>query len=265
MTEIVKKTLSEREARELTDRIRDRAEELWHMLLEAYEGGAHTALGYASWAGYVEAELGISKSRGYQLLDSGRVSRVIEAHSTIVEGPNEARSTVVERPNEAQARELAPLAKENPERAAEAWERVVEVTNGQPTAKDVKRYLGVIERTEKKGKDTKQPTDWTNTPMSEYGVTLELDADGKTTGGRVFLHGRGPAQDLMTDILSAVENAYGNAVEDDSERQARYEERGEVPVRLGRSKYKAMDSLTLADLPTVLHTLQALDEEKVSE
>jgi len=56
----------------------------------------------------------MSKSRGYQLLDSGRVVKAIESHSTIVE-----------RPNEAQARELAPLAKADPQAAAGVWEKSV--------------------------------------------------------------------------------------------------------------------------------------------
>ena len=41
MTTLVR--LSEAQARTLTDDIKERAEELWGRLLEAYEGGAHLA------------------------------------------------------------------------------------------------------------------------------------------------------------------------------------------------------------------------------
>lgn len=126
--ELVK--LGESEARSLTDRIKASAEDLWHMLLEAYEGGAHTALGYSSWGAYFEAEFGGKQSRGYQLIDAGRVVKAIESHSTIVESPNEA-----------QARELAPLAKEDPDGAVEVWNEVVLGTEGKPTAADVKEAV----------------------------------------------------------------------------------------------------------------------------
>ncbi len=118
------------EARELTDRIRGRAEELWHMLLEAYERGAHTALGYGSWGEYFREEFGGKKSRAYQLIDASRVVRAIESHSTIVE-----------RPNEGQARELAPLAKEDPEQAAELWSEVVAEHGDKLNATDVRQAV----------------------------------------------------------------------------------------------------------------------------
>lgn len=86
------------------------ADEVWHLLLQAYERGAHTALGYSSWGEYFEAEFGGRKTRAYELLDAGRVVRAIETHSGIPE-----------RPNARQADELAPLVKKNPEGADELW------------------------------------------------------------------------------------------------------------------------------------------------
>ena len=88
-----------------------RVEELWGKLLSAYEGGAHTALGYSSWGAYFEVEFGINQSRGYQLLEAGRGLRAIESHSKILE-----------RPKESQARELAHA----PAQAAEVWKEVNE-------------------------------------------------------------------------------------------------------------------------------------------
>lgn len=118
------------EARILTDRIKDRAEELWHLLLEAYERDAHGALGYKSWGEYFRAEFGGSKSRAYELIDAGRVVRAIEAHSGIPE-----------RPNAGQADELAPLAKAKPEEAAAVWDAVVQEHGSDVTAADVREAV----------------------------------------------------------------------------------------------------------------------------
>jgi hypothetical protein len=83
-------------ARELTDRIKASADQLWVLLLEAHERRAWVALGYASWAAYVRAEFHISRSRSYQLLDQGRVIRALQSVSTSVDI------------SEAQARDLKP-------------------------------------------------------------------------------------------------------------------------------------------------------------
>lgn len=40
--------LSRLEARALTDQVKRHAEELWRELVQLYEGGAHTALGYSA-------------------------------------------------------------------------------------------------------------------------------------------------------------------------------------------------------------------------
>jgi N6-adenosine-specific RNA methylase IME4 len=103
--EAVTGQLDATQARRLTDEVKRDAAALWTKLLRLYEGGAHLALGYASWGDYFEAEFGGSGSRGYQLLDAGRVAGVL------------AGSTVVERPNEAQARELTVLLRNEGEHA----------------------------------------------------------------------------------------------------------------------------------------------------
>lgn len=48
--------MSKTEARTLTDEIRADAEDLYRKILRAFEGEAHTALGYASWEDYRAAE-----------------------------------------------------------------------------------------------------------------------------------------------------------------------------------------------------------------
>lgn len=113
------------EARSLTDEVKNDAERLWRKLVELYDGGAHLALGYTSWGAYFKAEFGGSERHGYRLLDAGRTLEVL------------ASDQLVTTPNESQARELAPLMEE-PELMKEAWEEVIETTNGVPTASEVK-------------------------------------------------------------------------------------------------------------------------------
>ena len=48
--------LSADEARSLTDRIKLDAGQLWDKIVIAYQGRAHTALGYASWDEYCATE-----------------------------------------------------------------------------------------------------------------------------------------------------------------------------------------------------------------
>jgi hypothetical protein len=100
------------EARRLTDEIKRDTEALWQKLVELYEGGAHTALGYSSWHAYCEAEFGMGQSRSYQLLDAGRVAHAL--HST-----NGETAPL----NERQARELAPLINDQ-DKLAELWSEV---------------------------------------------------------------------------------------------------------------------------------------------
>jgi hypothetical protein len=66
-------TLSRIDARRLTDEVKADAQRLWAKLLHLYEGGAHTALGYSSWAEYCEQEFHMSNGRAYQLLQAVRV------------------------------------------------------------------------------------------------------------------------------------------------------------------------------------------------
>lgn len=80
MTANIQKTaITEAQARQLTDRIKTAADQLWSLLLQAHEGKAWTALGYLTWESYVGAEFDMSRSQSYNLLDQGRVTKAIEA------------------------------------------------------------------------------------------------------------------------------------------------------------------------------------------
>jgi SAM-dependent methyltransferase len=91
--------LTETEARALTERIKQAVEELWLMLDEAYHRRAWAALHYQSFRSYVQNELGMSRSRAYQLLDQAKVIREITSAAGV--------STFVD-VTEAEARDLLP-------------------------------------------------------------------------------------------------------------------------------------------------------------
>src|SRR5687768_14723826 len=65
--------LTKAQARKLTDRIQATAGELWALLAEAHDREAWRALGYDSFAAYVDAEFGISRGTAYRLIDQARV------------------------------------------------------------------------------------------------------------------------------------------------------------------------------------------------
>lgn len=88
MTANIQKTaITEAQARQLTDRIKSAADQLWALLLQAHESKAWTALGYKNWRDYAVAEFSVSQSRAYQLLDQAVVVTAIQeaANSTMVE------------------------------------------------------------------------------------------------------------------------------------------------------------------------------------
>lgn len=51
------------DARALTDQIKTNVEETWHLVKEAYERRAWTALGYTSWDAYCDQEFGTTRLR----------------------------------------------------------------------------------------------------------------------------------------------------------------------------------------------------------
>jgi hypothetical protein len=128
MNEALVPVLGPSEARRLTNEVKRDAEALWRKLVELYEGGAHTALGYLSWDAYCAAEFDVGRSHSYRLLEAGRVAKAIPPRGTENGLPSRAshRSTDTGLPiNERQARELAPLLRDEDEDAvAEVWHEI---------------------------------------------------------------------------------------------------------------------------------------------
>lgn len=110
-------------ARTLTDQVKHDARLLWTQLLDLYEGGAHLALGYESWADYCAAEFDMSKAVAYRLLQAARVVGQLPMGNSPPQ-------------NERQARELARLP--DPEQRAETWAAVIDEHGDDVTAADVR-------------------------------------------------------------------------------------------------------------------------------
>lgn len=89
--------LSETKARELTNAIKAAAEATYVLLARAHQGKAYKALGYSTWAEYVNKEFEISTQRSYQLLN---LSKTIEALEAVAPEGTEVKLT------EAQARDI---------------------------------------------------------------------------------------------------------------------------------------------------------------
>jgi hypothetical protein len=114
------------DARTLTAAARDLAHLLWRMLLRLYEGDGWRVLGFKSWGGYYAAELGGHRSRGYRLLDAGRVLEQLEPDGFRGEGtPGSPLLT------ERTARELA---RARPHRAAGPQRRQTPTRQAGPAA-----------------------------------------------------------------------------------------------------------------------------------
>lgn len=71
--------MSEGEAREITEAIRSAATATYILLAQAHERKAYKALGYDTWAKYVNEEFEISSQRSYQLLDLSKAVSMIES------------------------------------------------------------------------------------------------------------------------------------------------------------------------------------------
>jgi hypothetical protein len=101
--------------------------------------------------------------------------------------------------------------------------------------------------------------DWTNIPLEDFFRVDEEQEDG-TVRTITYPHGEGVAQLLVMRTYNAVIDAYEGLLSPVDEE--RYETAGEVPViRDGCKGYEPIDSLTLADLPTIVAALAAMDEE----
>lgn len=120
-------------ARELTDQIRVEAQGVRALMLRAYEGSAHVALGYKSFLDYARAEFGMEPRTAERTLNAGRVEQRLGDQLVANEAPLK----------ESVAREFTSLI-EQPEKLRDAYiearnnSRDVDGRSRPPTAKAVR-------------------------------------------------------------------------------------------------------------------------------
>lgn len=130
--------LTAEQARAITTRIKEAAESIWSLLLEAHERNAWLVLGYRTWNDYVQVEFNMSKQHSFRLLDQARVIR--EIGSVMPESPT--GDFISER----EARDIKPVLAEV---KAEIADAVKDVPDDQPDVVAEKVHE-VIDRTRSK-------------------------------------------------------------------------------------------------------------------
>jgi hypothetical protein len=109
------KPLSRVAALALTSQIRKAVDRTWELLLAAYEGQAHLALGYGRWEDYVAAEFNMTRGNAYRLVNQGVVTKALQEATGIIDDVvSRARNTI-----QVSAREAAVLKPALPEATAE--------------------------------------------------------------------------------------------------------------------------------------------------
>lgn len=104
-------TISRDEAARLTSEIKGHVGQIWRLLSRAHETRAYLALGYTSWASYVETEFEMSRSNAYRLLDLAKVVHELDT-GLIAVSWNIPEDEAVSRARDISARDaeaLAPL------------------------------------------------------------------------------------------------------------------------------------------------------------
>lgn len=152
--------LTKMDALAVTAKIKAYAGVAWTLLVEAHSRKAHRALGYKSWAEYVEAEFDMSRSRSYQLISQARVVMEI----------SEAVSTDVDI-SEAAARDLLPVIDEA---KAVAVEAVESVPDDAPAEDKQAAVQDALDRLRTTAVASKRPT-----PAPAAPSAVVADAEGK--------------------------------------------------------------------------------------
>ena len=187
--------LNRDEAQMLTAKIKGYVSQAWLMLVEAHDRHAHTALGYATWADYVQAEFEIGRSRSYQILDQARVIREIDAVvSTAVDiAPSAIADVVTER----DARDVKPNLKAVTDSIREKV--TAEATVEPQRVKEIVAEVVAIERDKAKqeAEDRKAIAD-----LNEQAKAAGMDVDPAS------LAEKGAFSRLCLDIAKQAEPAF---------------------------------------------------------
>ena len=74
---------SQQYARDLTDRIKVAAEQLFELLFQAWSDEVWKHLGYRSWSRYIAGEFDFTVRRAYQLVHQGKVTKALREASQV--------------------------------------------------------------------------------------------------------------------------------------------------------------------------------------
>lgn len=77
--------MSEAEARKLTEQIKDNLNQSAKLIQKAHQGKIWTVLGYTSFAEWLDKTVGISRARGYQLLNIAKTEDILNSSLTLPE------------------------------------------------------------------------------------------------------------------------------------------------------------------------------------
>ena len=122
--------LTKNAAKALTKRIQATGADLAALLLEAHDGEAWRAMGYASWAAYVDGEFEFTRQHSYLLIGQGRVN------AALVEAGSSERATVREAREVSYAYDTRDAVHNEPETLPErVIETLAEVRRGGPAPK----------------------------------------------------------------------------------------------------------------------------------
>lgn len=155
--------LTKSQAEDLTRSIRDAAEVIWVLIARAHAGKAWKALGYDSWAEYVQEEFNMSRSRSYQLLDQAKVISAVT--SALPEGSEIAVT-------ESSARELKYVIQE-------AVPEIREKTKGLEPEEAVKVTQEILARYQKQQEEAEQKS--SDVPSEEPSVEPVTEENPSST------------------------------------------------------------------------------------
>lgn len=129
MTKYMVSQQDREQAERLTKRIQAAADDLWTLLLEAWNRKAHVAMGYKTWTAYVEAEFDFSRRQSYRLIHQGQVTKQLREAAGVTHG---SQIAVTER----EARDLA----------AHMPEVIDQIESGVPVRVAVERVRETVTR-----------------------------------------------------------------------------------------------------------------------
>lgn len=126
MEALAERDMTADEARSCVESIKGSIGDVRSMLWELNDRKGWVALGYKSWRECVVKELGLTERRAYQLLTAAETDQVLNDSTKLPE---------------THARELAPIAKKDPERAREIVTQLREEKGDAVTAKDIRERV----------------------------------------------------------------------------------------------------------------------------